>query len=217
MTRTHRVVASCALALLSAASVRSREWSLELYGGAAASAPSRLTIRQGDFPDLRFTAHFETRSFESPVYYSGRLGVGTRGGHRWELQLVHHKLHLREPPAEVQSFSITHGFNILSLSRAWERRGWALRLGGGLVLAHPESAVRGRRLSEQEGLLGRGYYLTGPAAQLGAGRRFPLLRGLFLSAEMELAAARARVPVAGGDASMSNVSVHARFGLGHRF
>ncbi len=33
------------------------------------------------------------------------------------IELLHHRLFLRNPPSEVQSFSISHGFNPLTVGR----------------------------------------------------------------------------------------------------
>lgn len=85
-----------------------------------------------------------------------------------------------------------------------------------MVLAHPESVVRGRPLVEQAGVLRRGYYVTGPALQL-AGIRDAGGRGrLRVRVEVKLTGAYARVPVAGGRAIAPNVALHGLVGIGYR-
>jgi len=188
-------------------------WSIEVLTGAAHNFALDLTVRQSGLEELSLTGRFETRPFEDAPYYAVRLARwGDRSG--WELELLHHKLYLSEPTPEVERFDVSHGFNVVSLIRTWRVGGWAIRTGGGIVVAHPETVVRGRASPGTGGLFGRGYFVTGPAAQLGAGRRLRLGGGLFLGAEGAFTAARAHVPVVDGEASVPNVAVHVRVGLG---
>ena len=102
-----------------------------------------------------------------------RLGADL-GRARWELELVHHKLYLQNPPPEVQAFQITHGFNFITLNRRWPVYGFGLRAGAGIVLAHPQTTIRGRAFPENGGAFGLGWYVSGPAAQVGLERRIRL-------------------------------------------
>lgn len=194
---------------------------LEIAAGTAFSVPLPLTLQQEGFPELRHRAHYETRPFLGAPYYAWRIGLWRRGG-GWELQLVHHKLYLVDPPPEIAWFEVTHGYNLLTAGRAWRRGRALVRAGGGVVLAHPESTVRGLTWPENGGLApaflgllgGNGYFLTGPTLRVSAGRAFG--HRLFVAPEIELTAARARVPVAGGEASVPNIAVHLRLALGGR-
>ncbi|MBI4539480.1 MAG: hypothetical protein HY704_08230 [Gemmatimonadetes bacterium] len=188
---------------------------LELFGGSAFNVPSLLRIQQRGESALRLTARYATRAIEAPIYYAVRVAAGGDESH-WEIELVHHKLHLRNPLPEIERFSVTHGYNLVFASHAWLGRGFAVRAGAGVVLAHPESTVRGRRLREDGGVFGVGYYLSGPAVELAATR--PLLgRGrIRVLAETKATAAYARVPVAGGHADVPNAAFHILVGVGYR-
>jgi hypothetical protein len=188
-------------------------WGLELSTGSAYSFRTRLSLRQSGFEEVRLRGRYETRPFEDAPYYSVRLSWW-RGGGGWEVELLHHKVYLANPPAEVQSFQVSHGYNLLTLAHAWPRRSWVLRAGGGIVIAHPESRVRGASGPVTGGLLDTGYFLTGPAFEVGVGRRWHLGRWAFLATEGSLTLARARVPIAVGDATVPNAALHARVGLG---
>lgn len=189
--------------------------SVELFLGTAANLPTALTVRQEGEPEIELEARYDTRPLTSPFYYAVRFAFeGPKGA--WELQLVHHKLHLSNPPAAIQHFEITHGFNVLTLNRSFDARGVRLRVGAGIVLAHPESTVRGRE-SAVGGVLDSGYSLTGPALLAGVGKAFEVATDLYVGAEVQLIGARARVPVAGGTATAANVAVHFLFGTGYRF
>lgn len=194
---------------------QSARWTVELLGGAAVNAPMPLRIRQRGTPDLRFLARYETRPWEGAPYYAYRVGRWSQGERAWELELVHHKLYLADPPSEVQRFEITHGFNLLLLNRAVRRSGVVLRAGAGLVVAHPESIVRGRVLASNGGGLGGGYHLAGPAVQLAVARRIRLGGGWALTVEGKATGAYARVPVAGGRATVANVAAHGLAGVAY--
>src|SRR5262249_10285342 len=106
-------------------------------------------------------------------------------------------------------FRITHGYNLVMLNHAWSWNNFILRAGGGAVVAHHETIVRG--LAEPEG-----YHFTGPVFQV-AGEERIFFGRFFVSVEGKLTAARAHVPVALGEASAPNVALHGIFGGGFRF
>ena len=142
----------------------------------------------------------------------GRWAAEVHLGGSWNL--THHKLYLADPPDAVQSFAVSHGYNLLTLHRLVEHDARRYGLGAGLVIAHPESEVRGRRLDERGGPLGRGYHLAGPT--LGAlASWLPARRdGPYATAEARLTVSYARVPVAGGHARVPNVALHVTMGVG---
>lgn len=186
-------------------------WSIDVSAGSAQSLPTRLVIRQQGEPDIDFIARYRTRPLAEVPYYDVRIG---RNG--WELELVHHKLYLENRPAEVALFEITHGYNLILANRAFTVGGFQLRPGAGIVLAHPEATIRGERFDESRGILRTGWYVSGPAAQLGFGREFPLGRHWAIAGELKATAAWARVPVPRGTADVPNLAGHALVGVGYR-
>jgi hypothetical protein len=126
---------------------------------------------------------------------------------------MHHKVYLADPPPEVQSFGASHGFNLVTLQRAWPHRLAELRAGAGIVLAHAESTVRGRRYDETQGLFAAGYHVAGPAALVAAARRWSPQPWLALALEARASVAPARVPIAGGEARFTNVALHLMVGV----
>lgn len=189
------------------------DWSFQAAVGFPFDFSLPLTIRQSGEAPIRVHPHWKARSFELPLYWDLRVARRSGGG-EWSLDLLHHKLYLVNPPPEVEDFTISHGFNVLFASHAREvaRDTWA-RAGAGLVIAHPESTVRGRTF-EGGGPLGGGYYPAGPVLVLGAERRFFPAGGLFFSLQGLAMAGWARVPVAGGSATFPDLSVHALGGIG---
>lgn len=190
------------------------EWSAQLLVGGALNLPTPLTIRQAGQPDLRFTARYSSRPFTPPIYYGVQVGRRS-GGTEWTVELLHQKLYLEDPPAEVQRFSVSHGFNLLTVSRGWRLTdGLWTRAGLSAVLAHPESVVRGLKLEEDGGLFGTGQHLSGIGLDATLEKRFPLAGKLYFALDGKVTAAWAVLPVAEGEASVPSVSAHALAGLG---
>jgi len=97
---------------------------------------------------------------------------------------------------------------------------WRLRVGLGLVVAHPEGRIGGRQIrGARRTLLGGGYHVAGGALQVALGRRFALGGGrvaLTVAPEAKLTAALARVPLEQGTLTVPNVALHALGGIGVR-
>lgn len=199
--------------VVSAAPARAEtSWGARVFVGVPFNFPSPVRIRQAGEPDLRFRARWATRPFDNPWYYG--IGLFRRaGGREWSGELIHHKIYLRNPPPEVQDFSISHGFNFLLVGHGIEVTPgvWA-RVQAGAVLAHPESTVRGKTLPEGGGLA-RGYHLAGPALAAGVEGRVPLGDRARLALGARLVGGYAFVPVADGSARVPNLAVHATAGV----
>lgn len=188
-------------------------WALEAHLGTAWNLPLPLVIRQRGHPDLAFPARWRTRALERPLYYVARV-ARWEGDRAWALDLTHHKLYLQNRPPEVGDFAISHGYNLLTVQRLFRENGVRTGAGAGLVAAHPESEIRGLRLDEREGLLGTGYYLSGPTAgALGSVTGAPG-GGVYALAEIRLTLSLARVPVAEGSARVPNLALHFTTGIG---
>jgi hypothetical protein len=191
-------------------------WTFELLGGDAYCFNTPLTIKQSGYEDITFTAKYKTNSFEPPIYYSYRFALWTPD-RAWELELVHLKIELTNPPSEVQHFEISHGYNLLMLNRAWKRQHVILRVGGGIVISHPENTVRGKSLPWNKGILKSGYHLSGVSTQVDLGRRFYFGKHVFLTLDGKLTGSYARVPVEEGHADVPNVAIHGLVGVGWEF
>lgn len=211
-----RALRATALATTLAATPAEAEWGALAASGAAASLTTSLSLRQDGFPELRLSARYANRPFDGAPYFMLRVARRTERG-AWELQHLHHKLYLENRPAEVERFDVTHGYNLFTLGHAWARGAFGLRVGAGVVIAHPEATVRGRRFGPKQGIFGLDQYLAGPALVLGASREWRLGRHAWLSPELQLSAAHAQLPIREGEATAPNVAVHFLIGLGFRF
>jgi hypothetical protein len=178
------------------------------------NVPLSLVIRQSGHPDLRLTARFATRPFVEVPYYDVKVGVA-REPWAFELELVHHKLYLANRPAEVDRFEITHGYNPILMNVVREKWGTAFRAGAGILLAHPQSTIRGLRFPETGGILG--WYVSGPAAQVGVSKSWEFGNHFLAGFEGKLVGAWARVPIVNGSADVPNLSLHGLASVGWRF
>lgn len=193
-------------------------FSVQGFLGTALNVPTSLTLRQTGEPDLTFSARYQTRPLDQPVYWSVRLALFNER-RALELQFNHQKLHLSNPPPEVQHFEVTHGFNLFTFAYAWRTLPVDLRLGAGIVLPHPEGTVRGISYgSADDGFLGRGWHAVGPAFLAGVGKQWEPVRHLLLIADAEVIGAWANdIPVVDGSVDVRNVALHLRLGAGYAF
>lgn len=187
---------------------------ISLATGLQYNVPMRLVIRQNGSPDISLIARYETRPFADVPYYDIKVGMA-RSPWSFELELIHHKLYLVNPPDEVSRLEITHGYNPLLVNCVRDLVGLKLRAGAGILIAHPETTVRGQRLPETGGVLG--WYVSGPAAQVGISKYLEFGRHFFAGVEGKFVGAWARVPIAEGSADVPNLSLHGLASVGWRF
>lgn len=187
-------------------------WSVEAYLGDAYNFHSRLKVEQDGGYSRSVTARYDTRGFEAPVYYLLRVARWT-DDRAWEFSLNHHKLYLRNPPSGVSSLSVSHGFNILAVTRAYRAGDWVYRFGAGPVVTHAEATINGVGYDGP-------YKFAGAALMAGGGRRFYLAKSTYFSIEAMATAAYASPAMSGppdAKIKVSNVAVHGLAGFGFDF
>ncbi len=210
------LIATCLLVLISTSPAIALDLSFEVFPGAPLILTSTLTITQDGHPDLVIDPDYATEPLKAPWYYALRLSTPVTNG-AWAVELLHQKMMLNNTPPEVQLFQITHGYNIFTVQRHWTTRGARLIAGAGWVAAHPENTVRGQALDESAGLGDWGYHLAGPALLGGVGKRHRLGERVFVAGEARLVASWVKVPVAGGEARISDLTAHFLLGVGVDF
>lgn len=189
-------------------------WSFELHGGEVYNVPMLLTVKQQGYPNLKLTARYHTESFTLPVYWDWRFGRW-QNNKSWEFELIHHKLYLDNTTPEVQKFNISHGFNMLMVNRGFDKKTFRYRAGVGVVLAHPESNIRGKEFGNTGNDWDLGYYLTGPVLNLAFSKPIQLNGRFYLNAEAKTTFAYSRIKIAEGDADVYNLAFHLILGLGY--
>ena len=203
-----------------AGTVNAETFTFEALGGSAYNLPTPLTVRQTGYPDIRFSAHYDTKPF-GPYYpyYSWRASLWNDAHDQaWEVTQVHHRLFLANNPPEIQFFAIHFGYNFYMVGHAWKRGGFIYHADGGILICSPDNTVRGLKLETQgTGILDSGYTLAGGGGEVAVSRQFPLSRRFFVVADAALLVGRARVPVADGSATVPNVGMHGKAGIGLNF
>lgn len=192
--------------------VAAENWSVEAFLGDAYNFRSRLKVEQDGGYSRSLNADYDTKGFESPLYYTLRGGRWT-DDRAWELSFTHHKLYLQNPPAGVASLSVSHGFNILTVNRAFRSGNWVYRFGAGPVITHAEGAINGIGYDGS-------YKLSGAALMAGGGRRFYLGKSAFFSLEAMATAAYANPKMSGplnAEIKVSNIAIHGLAGIGFEF
>jgi len=200
---------------------QSANWSFELHGGVPYNIPAPLIIKQNNEETLRFNARFRSEPLISPYYWVLRISR-FKNNKSWELEAIHHKLFLDNKPPEIQDFTISHGYNILTINRsfnklAFKKHAYILRLGAGLVLAHPENTIRNQELNQQKGIFGWGYYIGGAVFNIAVAKRFYFTDRLFVNSEFKFNPSVSKVPIVNGHAIVWNFPVAFALGLGVDF
>lgn len=190
-----------------------RIWEMGIAGGAVHNFRTPLRIQQADAPPIRLKARYLTEPFTPPVYYDVRLS-SWKEERGWELKFTHHKLILHNKPPEVQRFSITDGFNLLTLNRLWQLHGLSWSAGAGIVITHPESTIRNKPFPENRGIFRGGYYISGPTVETAVSKRVYFAERWFAFCEGRATGSYVRVPVVDGYARVTNAAVHLLFGAG---
>ena len=175
MQRANPLLAAVFTAAGVSAAPVAAEMSVSVYSGWQTSPHSRV---RGDLPggggSYDALIGWEGRSFEMPPYYGlrgtwwrdDRLGFG--------LEFTHAKVYAPDAdrPAGFSDMELTDGQNIVTVNvmRRWpDRFGLATPyLGGGLGLAVPHVDV------DYGAFETYGFQLTGPAARVTAGLRYPI-------------------------------------------
>jgi hypothetical protein len=200
------------LVISRAAAAQDPGWSAEVLIGDAYDMTSRTHIHNAHTSDSAFGGDYETRGLEGPVHYSLRVTRWNQD-RGWELELLHHKLYLRNRPESVEALSISHGFNIVTLGRIYAIDPWRFRLGIGPVIAHPEARIAGVSY-------GGDYELAGAAAVGGVGAAFNLSARWSIVGEIAATYGYANVHPGGQPDlrfSVQNPAIHAQVGIGYRF
>lgn len=191
------------------------QWVFQVATGTAYNFKTPLLIEQDGEEDISVNAEYKTRAWSTMApYYNFKIGrwKGDRG---LEFESLHHKLYLRNKPDEVQKFQISHGYNLNTFNYARKKHGLIYRIGGGFVMTHPETQVRGKENEDDGGW--NGFYISGVTGQLALEKRLHLTEAFFFSLEGKFTASWARIPIADGHATVPNAALHAIIGAGYAF
>ncbi len=198
------------------ASQAQSNWSFEINSGLVYNVPMPLVIKQEGFSDIKFIARYFTEPLTLPIYYDIRLGRW-KDSKMWELELIHHKLYLENTTSEVQKFNISHGFNMIMVNRGFDQKFIRYRVGAGIIVAHPESNIRGKEFEDSGYDSNSGYYLSGPVLNLAISKPIRLGSRLFINAEAKTTFAYSRIKIVEGYSDVYNLAFHLILGIGYEF
>ena len=193
-------------------------WYFHSNWGLSNSMNSTLSIKRDNSPHIVHNAKWKAKSFSDSWYYTVKLekwlGDKARG-----IEWVHHKIYLANPPAGLDEFSISDGYNMLFYNFARKtKRNRISRLGLGLVFGHPDVTFTGAERFYMKGGAG-GSYLAGVAAQVSLEKWLYETDHFIFSVEGKLTASYARVPVSENRSEFAEAPVvawHLTFGLGSK-
>lgn len=171
LTRFSHAAALAVLALPAHAEI-----SVSVYGGFQTAPHSDVSIfGDGIVPDQNFTAAWEGRSFEAPIYYGVRATWWPNDTIGFGLDLNHTKIYADADTLAdngIERLEFSDGLNILTVNayRSWTNAFGALSpyVGGGLGVAVPHVELT------DNGSETFGYQATGPAVALIAGASYPI-------------------------------------------
>jgi hypothetical protein len=203
------------LSLLSIGLKAQSEISVSFNLGGAINLPTPLVIKQKGFEDIRLKANYTTESFHFPLYWDFSVAY-CKNNYLWDIELIHHKLYLKNLPPEIERFSISHGLNLLNVNRGFKITDFYLKPGLGLAIGHPESTIRSFAFSEDGGLFDSGYYLSGASVNFSVLLLKSMFWRILYNGEIRLTYTFASVPVYQGRANVQNIAIHLTFGLGYK-
>jgi hypothetical protein len=192
--------------------------SLNVNFGTAYNIPTYLKIHQSGYDPIALLAKYATKGFESPVYWDYRLEAETESKFIG-LRSTHHKLILTNLPAEVSSFSITHGYNLVMAYFGWKKKYFDLLIGGGIAFSHPEGVVFNSFIALEEGipLIGGKYRLTAPNFDVEIKKKWYFTKRFFLNTGIRFLAGYAKPNIIDGFIETYPIGIHWAGGLGIDF
>lgn len=197
------------------------DWTFEIFGGTGLNIPLPLKIEdtQNNNDTIEYdSANFSTKPFKGSPYYAWRLAKWEQNK-AWELQLVHHKIYLDENNQDIQNFSISHGYNLITANRAWNKGDYIYRLGAGVVLTHPEFEIYNDSNNRTKGIGGAGFYLDGITGQAAIAKKYDLTKNIFATTEAMYTLSYAKVKPDNYDyeVTVPNSALHILLGVGYNF
>ncbi len=195
--------------------LKAQKFFFEWHFGYANNFKSPLIVEQKGYPDIKIKAIYESEPFILPVYWLWRINYQTDSTTVYAFEAVHHKIYLTNNHPDIQRFSISHGLNLLILNRIKILKSkFHYNLGIGTVLAHPESTIRQKPFDEFQGIGKMGYYISGIALNVSAGKYFDLTRRIYINLEARFNPSFSVVPIVDGKAYVWNYSYQIIGGIG---
>ena len=184
--------------------------------GCSFSGDSPLTLKYLDRPAEIISAKYNNRCFSDSHWWSFRLENWTdQTG--WGLELIHHKIYLKNTTDDLKSFSLSDGYNLIFFNLVKQVKDVNFRVGFGGVLGHMDVLISGRPRYIKKGF--SGHYLTGPAFQLNVEKILWSSKAHFLSLDTKFTAAYAEVPISANQEELAiapDYAIHVSLSIGSK-
>lgn len=198
----HIVLNTCFI-LCSIFSFSQTRWSFELQFGVVQSLDLPLVIKQQGYPDIIINkADFYSEPLVDPPYWSWRFSKWFKNK-SIEFEAIHHKFYLRNKPAEVDRFGISHGYNMVLFNHGRQLGKVILRAGVGSAFVHGESTIRGMSYPEGPGFDIKGYRLKGLSLNFAVARQFRINKTFYINSEAKINTSFANIPIVNGHARVN--------------
>ncbi len=219
----HIILISILLTIALSATAKDMESGYHFTGliGWSHSMDSNLKIHRDGVESYTINGSYSSYPFRDYPYYSFRLEKWTENK-AYGIELIHHKVYLRNPQNSLESLSISDGYNFIMFNKTTQidtRK--FLRLGAGIAMAHPDVKFEGqeRFRKNDTSLFGMGHYFAGPGVQV-AYEFWPYeTKRNFISMETKLTLSYIQFPIEENRksfGSMTNIAVHFLIGWGSK-
>jgi hypothetical protein len=186
------------------------------FMGASKSLDNQLAVHLEDQEDQVFKAKWNNRSFTDSHWWAARA-ESWKGNTFYGFELIHHKIYLKNTNDVIKSFSISDGYNLLYFNIGRQFGPHILRVGAGVIFAHPDMLIEGRERYITKGT--KGHHLAGPTVQVSYERWVWENDTNFVSLDTKLTASYAVTRISDNDkeyAVAPDIALHVSLGLGSK-
>lgn len=180
------------------------KWQISAGLGTALNLDQSIEIEMDEGEDIDSgTVGFDTKPFNTPPYYSFRVGKWSDQS-AYEFEFIHHKIYAKSSDLDdrISNFEVTDGYNLLYGNYAVEYKPtWIVRFGVGVVVPHPDVTVDGVRSHG-------GYQLGGVTSQIAIEKEFPISDNFIFSLESKVTYSYAEIDLDYGKATVPNTAFH---------
>jgi hypothetical protein len=201
------------LMILTSMAMATDGWHLTAMVGAPVSMPNDLVLHY----DQQTTVHrakYTPKAWSDYPYWSLRSDYWIND-HAFGIEILHHKLYLVNTTDDIQSFSVSDGYNLVYVNYAKRFNQHIFRTGVGLVFGNPDVTLKGRKRYLHRHL--KGMHLGGVTMQVAYERWLYETPQFFINMETKLTHSYAKLPISDRSdeyALVPDTAIHFNIGFG---
>jgi hypothetical protein len=189
-------------------------WHLTSMIGTPVSFDNDL-ILHSDGQTRVYQAKYEAKPFSDFPYWSLRSDYWL-GENAFGLELVHHKVYLKNTNDYLNSFSVSDGYNLIYLNYGRRlKKSIIVRAGFGVIFGNPDVRIKGRERYLHRHL--KGMHFGGYTTQISVERWVYENQNMFVNVETKLTHSTAKLPVSTDRseyAIVPDTAIHFNVGFG---